>query len=72
MILLILSLANLLLLKTSLLKLIIALIIFIIVEVKRKNGSATKPMIVAEFASAIVIVAFIVLFIIGLVAKYKK
>ena len=70
MLLLILSLLNWLFLKNSLLKIGIALVIFIIVEVKRKNGDASKSMIAAEFISALILIANLIIIILGLIANF--
>lgn len=70
MLLLILSLLNWIFLKNNLLKILVALIIFIIVEISRKNGSASKAMIVAEFISALILVANLVLIIIALIGRF--
>jgi len=70
MLLLILSLLNWIFLKNNLLKIGIALIIFIIVEVKRKNGDASKSMIAAEFISALILIANLIMIIIALIARF--
>ncbi|MBQ2947332.1 MAG: hypothetical protein IJE04_05795 [Bacilli bacterium] len=72
MILLILSLLNWIFLKNSILKILVALIIFIIAEVKRKNGDATKSIIVAEFISALILVANLLILIIGLFYRFMR
>lgn len=71
MLLLILSLLNWIFLDNNLLKILIALVIFIIVEVKRKNGDASKAMIVAEFISALILVVNLILIIIALIARFS-
>jgi len=70
MLLLILSLLNWIFLKNNLLKIGIALVIFIIVEVKRKNGDASKSMIAAEFISALILIANLIMIIIALIARF--
>lgn len=70
MFLLILSLLNWIFLKNNLLKIGVALIIFIIVEVKRKNSDASKAMIVAEFISALILIPNLIMLIIALIARF--
>lgn len=70
MFLLILSLLNWIFLKNNLLKIGVALIIFIIVEVKRKNSDASKAMIVAEFISALILISNLIMLIIALIARF--
>lgn len=66
MILLILSLLNWLVLPNVWLKLLCALIIFIIAEVKRKNGDSSKAIVIAQIISAIILVGNLIVFILGL------
>ena len=66
MLLLILALLNWIFLS-DILELVIAIIIFIIGEVKRRNGDGSKATIAAQFISALIIVAYILLLILGLV-----
>lgn len=71
MLLLILSLLNWIFLDNNILKILVALIIFIIAEVIRKKGSATKSIIAAEFISALILVANLIIIIIGLIMRIK-
>lgn len=70
MALLIISLLNWIFLDNTLLKILISLVIFVIVEVKRKNGEATKAMIAAEFISALILVVTIILIIVSLIYRF--
>lgn len=71
MILLILSLINWIFLDNDLLKLGVALIIFVIAEMQRKNGNATKSVIVAQFISAFILIAYVMLVIINIIGKFS-
>jgi hypothetical protein len=51
-------------------QLVLALVIFIIVEVKRKNGDASKSMIAAEFIYALILIANLIIIILGLIARF--
>ena len=70
MLFLLLAILNWAVIENLLVKLIVALIIFVVVEIKRKNGSATKPMIVGEFISAFILIVFIIKIIMGLVYQF--
>ena len=70
MFLLILSLLNWIFVENNLLKLGIALVIFIVVEVKRKNGSASKSMVAAEFISALILTVYLLMVTAGLIARF--
>ncbi len=70
MIILILSLLNWIFLENTILRLLIALVLFIIVEKKRRVGNANTLMIAGQFISAFIIVLFIVTVVLALIARY--
>lgn len=70
MIILILSLLNWIFLENTILRLLIALVLFIIVEKKRRVGNANALMIAGQFISAFIIVLFIVTVVLALIARY--
>lgn len=70
MLFLLLAILNWAVIENLLMKFIVALIIFVVVEIKRKNGSATRPMIVGEFISAFILIVFIIQIIMGLVYRF--
>ena len=70
MIILILSLLNWIFLENTILRLLIALVLFIIVEKKRRVGNTNNLMIAGQFISAFIIVLFIVTVVLALIDRY--
>lgn len=68
--LLVLSILNWAFIKIKVLKFLIALILFIVVEMKRRNNTTTKLEIVAEFISVLVLVAMLLYTILGIVLNF--
>ena len=64
---LILSILNFLFVQNNILRLVIAIIIFIFVESKRKNYEENVPMIIGEFISAIIIIGNILALILNFI-----
>lgn len=71
MILLILSLLNWIFIDNKLIKVLISLVIFIVSEIMRRKGETSKAIIVAEFISALILIAYLLILIIDLILKFK-
>ena len=71
MILLILSLLNWIFINNKLIKVLISLVIFIVSEIMRRKGESSKSIIVAEFISALILIAYLLIIIIDLILKFK-
>ena len=70
MLLFLISLLNWIFMDIYILKFLIALIIFIVVETKRKNHNASKLEIAGSFISALVVVAMLLYIVAGVIMKF--